>query len=549
VSKTFLAGLDDHLTGTVTSIAECTRIIRPHDGAVFAFTTVDIPLPIDIGDGRGVITHVTGQPFERDALTNNDELAVNNMQVVGYFDTNFIDELELERGLFDGAVVQQFIVNWKNLAHGIGWLQSGTLGEVILTPSGKFTAEFRGLTQKYNAAFVQSTSPLCRTVLGTQLGNSFRPNHACTIPLNPNKVGREVTYAVGDVVRATSLELGIPTTITNPDANIDVTGWTVTAGGLIQGTTTPDPFEGAGYFESTDVGETRAHQDLTVPVGQEAGIDAGLVVFGVEWQFQTGTGGDTTEMEVEFFDGGMSSRGARVGSGGVSSNGAWFQGDHSFPIPPLARTVRLSMHFNRGGGVMQGYIDDIVAGYQPVAPTPVLSEDFDNRIYRCTVAGKTSPLQPTYNTGVASTTVDGSATFTTELSWARFIEVVLPDPTDTRRKFTVAELTPNSGAVRVGFPAPYFRLGVVVWETGLNTFLSMEVKIYTPDDGVTIIQTIELFENMPFDVAIGDKARIYPGCDLTFSVCKNTFANGKNFQGEKDLPGEDAIRQTPDAKN
>jgi hypothetical protein len=547
MSKTFLAGLDDHLTGTVTTLAECTRIIRRHDGAVFAFTTLDIPIPnLDIGDGRGPITHVSGQAFDRDAIANNDEMAVDNTQVLGFFDPNFIDELEVERGLFNRAIIQHFVVNYKDLSQGIGWLRSGWIGRINQAPSGRFQAEFRGLTQAYNAGFTQATSPLCRTVLGTQLGNAHRPFHACRIPLNPNKVTRETAYAVGDFVRATSLELGVAATITNPSADVDVTGWTVDLGGIIRGTTTPDPFAGAGYFESTDVAETRIHQDIAVPAPQQAQVDLGQMAFTLEWATETNIG-DATEMEVEFFDAGMGSLGAAVGSGLATPN-SWAIQDHSWAMPALTRTVRISQHYVRSGGSMDAYIDEISGGYQPIAPTPILSEDFDNIIYQCTVAGTSSALQPVYDTTPGNPTVDGTATFVAERSWARSIEAIAPDVTEPRRIFTVAELTPNSGAVRVGFPAPYFKLGVVVWETGPNAFVPMEVRIYTPDDGVTIVQTIELFEEMPFDIVSGDKARIYPGCDLTPSTCKNTFANKINFQGEDFLPGEDAIGQTPNAK-
>jgi hypothetical protein len=622
MSKLFSAGLADHLTGKVTSLAECTRIIRRHDNTVFAFTSLDKPLTIDIGDGRGPITHVSGQPFDRDAISNNDELAVDNTQILGFFDPAFIDEQEVERGLFNRAIIQHFVVNWKDLSQGIGWLRSGWIGRVKQTPSGKFEAEFRGLTQAYNAGFTQVTTPLCRTVLGTQLGNFHRPNHACRIPLNPPVVTRSTAYAVDDFVKAAQsmndLQFDSHLRVVAEDTIRDVssTAATATIGSLASRTTVGplagvgsilfapnfgvvDPSEAHVSFANTGGRYDIAGNQFTVrakvafdnlagdsiqTIASQYGSTGGnrswqLIRSGANIEFQVWDGAQTptntsraftwvqgVEYDVEVSR--DENNDLRIFVDGVQQGAT-----ANVPVVLKASTsdVRIGKIRSAGGddNPMSGRVDDFdlligiavhTANFTPDDPippyvdfdatvAPLKSEDFGNTIYRCTVAG-TTPLgyQPAYDATVGNPTVDGTATFVAERSWARFIEVIAPDVTEPRRIFTVAELTPNSGLPRQGFPASYFRLGVVVWETGNNAFVPMEVRIYTPDDGVTIIQTIELFEEMPFDIAVGDKARIYPGCDLTPATCKNTFANKINFQGEDFLPGEDSVSQTPDAK-
>jgi uncharacterized phage protein (TIGR02218 family) len=112
----------------------------------------------------------------------------------------------------------------------------------------------------------------------------------------------------------------------------------------------------------------------------------------------------------------------------------------------------------------------------------------------------------------------------------------------------VTELTPNTGGPRGGFPDDWFNFGVVTFETGNNTGSSMEVRDFVADDGVTITQDIELFIDVPFDIVIGDKIRIYPGCDKRFETCRDKFLNEINFVGEPFVSTPDEIAKYPDAR-
>jgi uncharacterized phage protein (TIGR02218 family) len=125
------------------------------------------------------------------------------------------------------------------------------------------------------------------------------------------------------------------------------------------------------------------------------------------------------------------------------------------------------------------------------------------------------------------------------------------DGTDPRKKFTVTELTPNSGGTTTGrdqFPDDAMNGGAVIWETGNNAGKVMEVRDFTADDGVTIEQILELFLQMPFDIEIGDTARVYRGCDKILSTCLTPFANVVNFRGEPYVPGADEAFSFPDAQ-
>ncbi len=175
--------------------------------------------------------------------------------------------------------------------------------------------------------------------------------------------------------------------------------------------------------------------------------------------------------------------------------------------------------------------------------------DFDDRIYVVTAAGTTDAAQPVYDTVVGNPTTDGSVTLDAEQAWSRCIDVTVVDGSDPRKKFTVTELLPVSGGGTDGrdqFPDDSMNGGVVVWETGNNAGIAMEVRDYVSGDPS---QDVELFLDLPFDIEVGDDARIYRGCFKRLTEdCKTIFDNVDNFRGEPYVPGQDALFRYPDAK-
>jgi hypothetical protein len=90
-------------------------------------------------------------------------------------------------------------------------------------------------------------------------------------------------------------------------------------------------------------------------------------------------------------------------------------------------------------------------------------------------------------------------------------------------------------------PADYFQDGHLIWTSGDNTGLAMEVKSY---DDTTRLLT--LFLKMRSPIKVDDEFTILPGCDKTRETCEAKFSNMINFQGEPDVPGEDQTLQVPD---
>ena len=168
--------------------------------------------------------------------------------------------------------------------------------------------------------------------------------------------------------------------------------------------------------------------------------------------------------------------------------------------------------------------------------------DFANRIYRCTTAGITAGSQPLYDTTVGSTTTDGTAVFTAEDSFTKFFQV--KGVTLSKKEFTTDSLLAGIGP-RSALPTGWFDFGAVVWESGDNAGVAMEVRTFTQ---ATPDQTVRLFLDLPKDIQVNDVGRIYPGCDKLRATCINKFDNILNFRGFPDIPGQDVALNYPDAK-
>jgi hypothetical protein len=186
--KTVTPELADHLSQETTSLTVCWRLTRV-DGTRYHFTALDIDIDFDIGDG--VETYVSIASFTRSAISNTDDLAVDNLDVFGVLGA-VVDPLDLERGLFNNAEIEIFGVNWQDLTMGPIKLRRGWIGEVISTPEGVFKAELRGLTQSLIRRLGRIIGPECDADLG---------DSRCTVPIFPDLVLRGHAYVAGNHVR------------------------------------------------------------------------------------------------------------------------------------------------------------------------------------------------------------------------------------------------------------------------------------------------------------------------------------------------------------
>jgi uncharacterized phage protein (TIGR02218 family) len=151
--------LTAHLAGPVTTLASCWEITR-RDGQIFRFTDHDRDLEI-----AGAL-YAARFGHARTAISSDASMAVDNLNVEGIIDAESLREEELRAGLFDHAEVRIFLVNWAAPGMGALRLRRGWLGEVVLTDTGQFRTELRGLTQALQQEIGELYTPECRSDLG-----------------------------------------------------------------------------------------------------------------------------------------------------------------------------------------------------------------------------------------------------------------------------------------------------------------------------------------------------------------------------------------------
>ncbi len=104
---------------------------------------------------------------------------------------------------------------------------------------------------------------------------------------------------------------------------------------------------------------------------------------------------------------------------------------------------------------------------------------------------------------------------------------------------TVASVISNFDFTASGigsFASGIFSRGKIVWTTGDNAGLAIEVKAHSQG---TPNARLSLFLPMPRPIQAGDTFSITAGCDKRFETCRDRFANVVNFGGFPHMPGND----------
>ena len=86
------------------------------------------------------------------------------------------------------------------------------------------------------------------------------------------------------------------------------------------------------------------------------------------------------------------------------------------------------------------------------------------------------------------------------------------------------------------FSSGIFSRGKIVWTSGANAGLAIEVKAHTQE---TSNARLTLFLPMPRPISAGDAFIITAGCDKQLATCRDRFSNAVNFGGFPQMPGND----------
>ena len=160
--RTLDIGFRTHIEGGATTLATCWRITRT-DEVVFGFTDHDQQLSfgsvdyLPMLDGSEVPARLGGQ--------------VDTGEVIGVLRSDAISEADIVAGLFEGAAVETWRVNWRDASQR-ALLRRATIGEIV-REDGQFRAELRSGQQALNRVRGRVYSALCDAVLG---------DARCTVP-------------------------------------------------------------------------------------------------------------------------------------------------------------------------------------------------------------------------------------------------------------------------------------------------------------------------------------------------------------------------------
>jgi hypothetical protein len=96
----------------------------------------------------------------------------------------------------------------------------------------------------------------------------------------------------------------------------------------------------------------------------------------------------------------------------------------------------------------------------------------------------------------------------------------------------------------MSLPKNYFNRATITFTSGDNATFSRQIKVANINADGTV--TIVLYEELPEDPVVGDVLSLPPGCDRSYSTCRNNFNNVLNRRAYGDLiPGLDAIIKGP----
>jgi uncharacterized phage protein (TIGR02218 family) len=151
--------LATHVQQTTTTLAVCWRLVT-QAGQEFGFTSCSRDLVID------GLTYYANSGMEPTSVECSAGLAVDNSEVVGFVRPGIIEAEQLRAGLFDGATVYKFLVNYDDPDGDQVRLIWGVLGEVQVRAENQFNAEMRGGSQWLAANIVPLTQATCRAAFG-----------------------------------------------------------------------------------------------------------------------------------------------------------------------------------------------------------------------------------------------------------------------------------------------------------------------------------------------------------------------------------------------
>ncbi len=163
--------LAEALAEGATTLCRCWLLTR-RDGTTLGFTDHDRPLGLD-----GVVC-APEAAVSASALERAEGLAVDSVEIVGALRGDAVRDADIERGLYDGAEIALWLVDWRAPENRV-LSHRGRLGEIrrvsgpVAAPDappdaedGRFEAEIEGLSESLNRPQGRQLLGVCDARLG-----------------------------------------------------------------------------------------------------------------------------------------------------------------------------------------------------------------------------------------------------------------------------------------------------------------------------------------------------------------------------------------------
>lgn len=135
-----------------------------YDGVVRGFTSLD--WPVKYNDGQGELSYSSDNGFAPSKFQNTADFGVDNTDMKGWVQDDGITEEDIFAGIFDGAEVVIYRVNYNDLTPGRHEIVNfGTFGQTEFGDTS-WKCEFRSLMQRAKQPSGEVYSLTCRNQFG-----------------------------------------------------------------------------------------------------------------------------------------------------------------------------------------------------------------------------------------------------------------------------------------------------------------------------------------------------------------------------------------------
>ncbi len=237
--KTIPAALQAHYDSGSLCMASA-LLIRRQDGKVFAFTSHDLPLVMDVspwGVDEAEQVFDCAQGLNVSGIVSTAGFNVDNLEITTLDDGSLFVREEVLAGMWQNAEFWLFRYRWDvllpTIANDVEVLMRGWLGEITLGTS-TLTVELRGLKQKLQQSVGMVSQKTCRSRLGAVgLGQCNKDLTAFTNSAAITAVTDKRTFSIDAVLPDDYLGEGMVTWTSGANKGLSQKVRTHTAAGVV----------------------------------------------------------------------------------------------------------------------------------------------------------------------------------------------------------------------------------------------------------------------------------------------------------------------------